>query len=241
LTKALVDETRSPTTSMLGASSTIAAADTRATFPTAPAATPTREPPRTKRGERTRQRLITAARAVFEREGYADARLSDITTEAGTAAGSFYTYFTDKEAVLAAVLEEVKEEMLHPHVEQVGHADTPATVIEASNRAYLTSYQHNAKLMRLLDEVANVDDQFHKLRQRRSTAFVKRNARSIRDLQDRGLADPALDPLLGSSALSTMVARMAYITFVAGDPWDFEDLVATLTRLWVNALRIPTD
>jgi hypothetical protein len=34
---------------------------------------------------------------------------------------------------------------------------------------------------------------------------------------------------------------MAYLTFVAGDPWDFEDLVATLTRLWVNALRITTD
>lgn len=208
---------------------------------TASPRTSTRKPPRTERGERTRQRLITAARTVFERDGYADARLSAITTEAGTAAGSFHTYFTNKEEVLAAVLEQVKEEMLHPQVEPLKSAETPVAVIEASNRAYLISYQRNARLMRLLDEVANVDDRFRKLRQRRSTAFVKRNAASILDLQERGLADPELDPLLTASALSRMVARMAHGMFIAGDPWDFEELVATLTRLWVNALRIPTD
>jgi AcrR family transcriptional regulator len=40
----------------------------------------------------------------------------DIAAEANAAAGSFYTYFTNKEEIFAAVLEEVHEEMLHPHV-----------------------------------------------------------------------------------------------------------------------------
>jgi len=200
-----------------------------------------REPPRTKRGERTRQGLIEAARAVFERDGYTDARLIDITTEAGTSAGSFYTYFTNKEEILAAVLEDLQEEMVHPQVERVAGAETPVRIIEAGTRAYLTSYQKNARLMRLLDEVADIDDNFRRLRARRNEAFVQRNARSIRNLQIRGLADPELDPRLAAGALGLMVARVAYRTFVDGEPWELEELVSAMTRLWANALRIPID
>ena len=50
-----------------------------------------REPPTTQRGARTRAALVKAARKVFERDGYLDTRLTDITKEARCAAGSFYT------------------------------------------------------------------------------------------------------------------------------------------------------
>ena len=203
-----------------------------------PAPSNVREPPRTKRGERTRQSLIDAARTVFERDGYTDARLIDITTAAGMSAGSFYTYFTNKEEILAAVLEDLQEEMVHPQVERVAAAETPVQIIEAATRAYLTSYQRNASLMRLLEEVADIDDNFRKLRARRNEAFLQRNAKSIRNLQIRGLADPELDPRLAAGALGLMVARMAYRTFVDGEPWELEELVSTMTRLWANALQI---
>ncbi len=197
-----------------------------------------REPPRTSRGERTRARLVAAARTVFERDGYLDVRLADITTEAGTAAGSFYTYFTNKEEIFAAVLAEAQEEMLHPHVRQMTDSDDPVAIVEAANRAYLTSYRRNARLMRLFEQVANIDESFRALRERRARAFVERNARSIRDLQRRGLADPGLDPLLAASALSSMVSRTAYACYVGGDDWDLEELVSGLTRLWANALHL---
>lgn len=198
-----------------------------------------REPPRTARGARTRARLVAAARTVFERDGYVDARLADITVEAGMAAGSFYTYFSGKEEAFAAVLADVQDEMLHPQVREMTDRDDPVAVVEASNRAYLDSYRRNAKLMRLLEQVAAVDDDVRELRRDRAAAFVQRNAGSIRELQGRGLADPGLDPELAASALSTMVSRMAYATYVLGDRWEHEELVAALTRLWVNALRIP--
>ncbi|MGH1563585.1 TetR/AcrR family transcriptional regulator [Mumia sp. DW29H23] len=201
--------------------------------------TTTREPPRTARGARTRARLVTAARRVFERDGYLDARLADITTEAGTAAGSFYTYFTSKEEIFAAVLEEVKEEMLHPHVRDVSRTDDPVAVIAAGNRAYLESYARNAQLMRLLEQVAAIDDRFADMRWQRGRAFTERNARSIRALQERGLADPEVDADLAATALSMMVSRTAYNTYVLGDARDLDTLTATLTRLWVNALGIP--
>jgi AcrR family transcriptional regulator len=201
-------------------------------------ALPVREPPRTARGARTRAALVAAARTVFERDGYLNARLTDITAEAKCSTGSFYTYFNNKEEVFAAVLEEAQEEMLHPHVREVTDSEDPFAVIEASNRAYLEAYERNAKLMRLLEQVATIDDNFRELRRRRGALFAQRNARSIRDLQARGLADPELDPVIAARALSSMVGRTAHSVYILGDHIDREQLVATLTRLWANALRL---
>lgn len=181
---------------------------------------------------------MAAARTVFERDGYLDSRVTDISAEARTATGSFYTYFDSKEDIFATVLSELQDDMLHQHIQEVVDSDDPRAVIEASNRAYLLSYQRNAKLMRLLEQVSTIDERVRALRHRRAQAFVERNAHSIRGLQARGLADPDLDAVLTATALSSMVSRVAYINYVVGGAWEIEELVQELTRLWVNALGI---
>jgi AcrR family transcriptional regulator len=191
------------------------------------------------RGARTRGALVHAARDVFERDGFPEARITDITAAAGVAAGSFYTYFTSKEDVFAAVMAEVEEEMLHPRLEPIHDRDDPVAVIEAANRAYLAAYRRNAKLMGLMEQVAGIDPDFREQRLRRAQAFMQRNAAAIRRLQADGHADPELDPSLAAEALSAMVSRMAYFHYVlnlgtASQP----ALVQTLTRLWTGALGI---
>ena len=47
--------------------------------------------PPSPRGQRTRAALIVAARSVFERDGYLDARTTDIAEQANVASGTFYT------------------------------------------------------------------------------------------------------------------------------------------------------
>jgi AcrR family transcriptional regulator len=191
------------------------------------------------RGTRTREALVKAARHVFERDGFLDARITDITAQAGVAAGSFYTYFTRKEDAFAAVMEDVNEEMLHPGLGPDIDREDPVAVIEAANRAYLVSYRRNARLMALMDQVAQIDGEFRELRLRRASAFVDRNARAIARLQRRGLADPELDPKLAAQAMSAMVSRTAYVRYVEGiGSASAETLTKTLTRLWAGALGI---
>ncbi len=203
-----------------------------------------RVPPATPRGARTRAALVQAARTVFERAGYLDTRLTDITTEAQCSTGSFYTYFKNKEEIFAAVLEIAQEDMMHPGMDRVTDTDDPYAVLEASNRAYLEAYRRNARLMALLEQVASIDPAFRELRRRRGEAFVRRNARGIADLQQRGIADPEVDPMLASRALSAMVSRVAYGMFAMnegdenGQPVGFDDIVYTVTRIWANGLRI---
>lgn len=199
---------------------------------------PGRPAPRTQRGIRTRNALLVAAREVFERDGFLDAKISDITGTAGTASGSFYTYFDSKEEVFTAVVEQVQEEMLHPHVRERSDVDDPRKLIDLANREYLQTYRRNARLMAVLEQVSQIDERFRSVRLGRSMAFAERNTRLIRRLQKQGRADSELDAEISSLALSAMMSRMAYLVYVYGHDIPIESLVTNLNRLWFNALAL---
>lgn len=202
--------------------------------------------PHTERGRQTRAALLAAAREVFARDGFITTTTTSIAKAAGVANGSFYTHFTDKYEIFVALYRELNEEMLHPgiHDARLDHSD-PVAVIEEATRAYLETYRANAGLMRVFEQVSVIDDRFRELRLERARAFEERNVRGIRRLQREGWADPTLDPELVADALSSMVSRDAYMTFALGlrPDVDFDQLVSTLTTLWVNALviRRPAD
>ncbi|MFI1379862.1 TetR/AcrR family transcriptional regulator [Embleya sp. NPDC020886] len=199
----------------------------------------TKEMPTTRRGMRTREELVKAARVVFERDGFLNARLVDITAEANFAIGTFYTYFEGKEEIFAAVIEAARHDMLHPGMPHVPEDEGPAAVIEASNRAYLVAYKRNAKLMKLMQQVAMIDPRFEEVRARSARAFGERNARRIKELQERGLADPTVDAELAARALSLMVSRLAFECFALEEGTrDLEEIVAVCTKLWVNGLNL---
>ncbi|WP_350270419.1 TetR/AcrR family transcriptional regulator [Brevibacterium sp. CBA3109] len=203
-----------------------------------------RDLPSTARGVRTRASLVAAARAVFERDGFIDSRLTDITKEAQCSTGTFYTYFDSKEEAFTAVLQEAQDDMLHPGPPDGNNEDrTVVESLDAGNRAYIESYKRNAKLMLLLEQVAAIDPKFRRLRLKRGRAFAERNCRWITKLQEGGFADPDLDPDMSARALSAMVGRMAYHKYALEESgWGSDDLlIENATKLWVNALGIPGD
>jgi AcrR family transcriptional regulator len=57
--------------------------------------------------EANRAALVIAARDAFAAHGYAATGVRDVVRRTGLAAGTFYNYFDSKEAIFAAVLEEV--------------------------------------------------------------------------------------------------------------------------------------
>jgi hypothetical protein len=95
--------------------------------------------------------------------------------------------------------------------------------------------------MRVMEQVTNVSDSFRRQRTASAQSWMEGNAAAIRRLQESGRADPALDPMTASRALSTMVSRSAYVTFILEEEGGeaIGPLAETLTRLWVNALKIP--
>ena len=201
---------------------------------------------KTARGFATQAALVRAAQKVFERDGFLDARITDITATARTATGSFYTYFNGKEEIFLAVVEALDEVGLHPpSLEYLAEhrADVADLIAEinAHQRAYLETYHRNAKMMRVVEEVTNVSDSFRRERTARAQTWIEASREAIGKLQREGRADPGLDPLTAARALSLMLSRSAYVTFVLEEEGaeSIEGLAQTLTRLWVNALKVP--
>lgn len=202
-----------------------------------------RELPTTARGARTREALVAAARRVFERDGFINSRLTDITAEAKCSIGSFYTYFDSKDEIFTAVIQAAQDDMLHPGMPRVDDdlGNVPG-ILAASNEAYIEAYKRNAKLNLLLEQVATIDVEFRELRVARAVAFADRNARWIKRLQDEGYADPELDPAMTARALSPILGRMAYHAFaLEDDSFDADAIVETATTVWLNALGVPRD
>ncbi|MGO2516039.1 MAG: TetR/AcrR family transcriptional regulator, partial [Corynebacterium variabile] len=189
----------------------------------------------------------------FLRDGYHDAKLTGVATEAGCSVGTLYTYFADRDALLAAVLADVENEM-----RSAGHQDqrpdrstgaggarlTPAEQISATNRAYLASYRKNRSIMALMEQVAQADENFSRQRLLRADGFIDRNARALERLTTEG-AITVEDPEMTAMALSAAVSRMAYIVWVDGRYPDtddvFERLCATADRIWLGTLGLPVN
>jgi AcrR family transcriptional regulator len=67
--------------------------------------------PATARGQRTRQKLLDAAEAVFGELGYERASIVEITRAAGVAQGTFYVYFPSKKAVFVELVWELNRKL----------------------------------------------------------------------------------------------------------------------------------
>ena len=196
--------------------------------------------PVTPRGERTRASLVDAARALFEKQGYLDTSVADIAKRAKVAHGTFYTYFDSKEDVFAEVAELLLADFqrsLHEQPElPPGHQLSER--IERTNRGYLRAYEECARMMAVLEQVSTFNPRLSAIRRSSRRYWVQRNTEAIGRWQAGGLVDPSLEPDYAASILGSMVDRSAYLWIVLGEPYDFDEAVAQITRLYCNALRI---
>ncbi len=198
--------------------------------------------PRSRKGVETRSRLVSAAKEIFERDGFLDARISDIAERAGLSHGSFYHYFESKEEVFREVAAEVDERLSAPLNNVILDSTSSATPherIHEAIRLHLESYRDEARIMGVIEQVWRFDEQFNAIRAERHRRYTAQIADSILRLQRRGLADRQLNPSIAADGLGAMTYRFPEMWFVQGFlDCDFDEGVDQLTRLFVNALGL---
>ena len=198
--------------------------------------------PRSVKGERTRARLLAAAKEIFEENGFLDARISDISQRAGLSHGSFYHYFDSKEEVFREVAFAVEERLSAPVgaviLDQLSHA-TPRERIREAIRQHLECYREEARIMGVIEQMSRYDAQLNAARAERHLHYNKQVADSIRQLKRRGLADPNLDPVLAAAIVGSMTSRFPELWLVEGFvDCPFDKGVEHLTNMFINALQI---
>jgi AcrR family transcriptional regulator len=94
-------------------------------------------PPPTRHGrrrQRTRARLVEAARRVIGQKGVEATTILDITRDADVGFGTFYNYFESKEAILAAATAEATEELAGALDRLNARLEDPAEILSVAVR-----------------------------------------------------------------------------------------------------------
>ncbi len=198
--------------------------------------------PRSRKGALTRSRLLDAAKAIFEEDGFLEARISDIAERAGLSHGSFYHYFDSKEQIFREVAATVEAKLSAP-VDAVildpNSTASPRDRIREGIRRNLISDREEAPMMGVIEQVSRYDDHVRAMRNELRKLSTDQIADSIRQLQERGLADKGIDPDFAIAALGAMTLRFAEMWLVENShEFDFDQSVDQLSRLFANALGI---
>jgi AcrR family transcriptional regulator len=195
---------------------------------------------RKEKAAETEGALKAAAKRVFARKGYLNTKITDITAEAGRAAGSFYNHFAGKEELLEALLADIAASG-DESAEQADHLtdfSDPAAV-RWHVAQYWNFYRENAATMLALRQAAMVSDSF-------AHTLAQFGASQAADLDDHlahitraGLRLPA-DPERCGMLIYNLVDSFA-ATWLHGAPADWtpptdEETVEMLTRFVYRGL-----
>ena len=112
--------------------------------------------------EKTRAKLIAAARRAFAEKGFAAASMDDLTAAAGLTRGALYHNFGDKKGLLAAVVAQVDGEIAARAREASRHVEGAWAALLAEGVAYIElSLDPEVQRIVLLDGPAFLGDPSH--------------------------------------------------------------------------------
>ncbi|WP_232661676.1 TetR/AcrR family transcriptional regulator [Pseudonocardia sp. TRM90224] len=189
----------------------------------------------------TETALKDAARRVFAEKGYLNTKITDITAEAGRAAGSFYNHFASKEELLEALLvdmaESGDEQALGP--DHLSDFSDPAAV-RWHVAQYWRFYKEHAATMVALRQAALVSEPFA----RKLTGFFTAQAADLTGHLDQvthaGMALPGRTELC-LSMMYQLLDNFAATWLVAptpdgAQPPTDDEAIETLTRFVYRGL-----
>jgi AcrR family transcriptional regulator len=116
------------------------------------------------KGEKAKAKLKKAALEVMSEVGYHKMRISDVTKQAGVAAGLFHHYFPDLKSLTNEVMEDFVAKSLNVESieKSVGKGDWYGRIF-AHNRLVVVSYAERPGIMRCMLQLADEDKEFAQL------------------------------------------------------------------------------
>jgi AcrR family transcriptional regulator len=156
---------------------------------------------RRERSAETEQALKDAARTLFAERGYLNTKITDITTAAGRAAGSFYNHFASKEELLQALLKDFAAEGDTAAEQREHNPDfTDPDAVRFHVAAYWRFTRRNWPVLHAVNEAALVNADFARMAAR----FAAENRAEVADHLDGFAAADLQLPSTPDASLAMM-------------------------------------
>ncbi|MBO2458280.1 TetR/AcrR family transcriptional regulator [Actinomadura violacea] len=199
---------------------------------------------RRQKAAQTEIALKEAARRVFARDGYLNAKITDITAEAGRSAGSFYKHFTGKQDVLQALLSDwLAQAGRELSAHEAGDDLSAEPALRARVAAYWHTYKAHLPEIQALGQAALVDPEFAERLAQIRHAQLQTMREHLQRLKIAGFDLPGT-PVVLASAFNALLEGFCAVWLTgkgepAGRSLTDDEAIGTLTGLLRHGLTGP--
>ena len=173
-------------------------------IPSGAEALPGGKQPRTERGRRTLRKLLDAAALEFGEKGFHEASISGITSRAGMALGSFYTYFDSKDSLFRALVNDLSSRVGIEAGKALADSQDALGAERAAFAAFFDFAREHQEIYRIIDEAEFVDPA--SFRQHYESA-----AQRIHERLQRGVASGELRPDLDEASAWAIMGMNVFL------------------------------
>ena len=176
--------------------------------------------PRTERGRRTVRKLLEAAAQEFGQRGFHEAAITGITSRAGVALGTFYTYFESKEELFRALVRDMSQATRAHVAEAVRGAPDRLAAERIGLAAFIAFTRKHPELYRIIEEAQFVA---HDVYREHYLSFADAYRRNLAGARERGEIAAGAGGDKGDEARGWALIGMSVFLGMRYGLWD-EDL-----------------
>lgn len=138
--------------------------------------------PLTKRGNKTRQKLLAAAEKVFGESGYFQASIVDITKEASVAQGTFYIYFPSKYDIFGELIKQMSKDLRSKIKVEIGGVKDYEEVLRIGFKTFFAWVKEHRNLYSIVQQALLVDETLYRsYYQRLAEGYIRELKEAIKN------------------------------------------------------------
>jgi TetR/AcrR family transcriptional regulator, ethionamide resistance regulator len=199
-----------------------------------------RRPPQ--KGDQRRSALLQSLDHHLQESSLDSINIADISRRAGVTRSAFYFYFENKAAAVAALMEELYDEVFAVARLLTSTAGTPSTRIETMILGLFEAMERHKRLFAAMLEARATSEAVRDMWDADRLSFVAPLAEMIQGERDAGRAPDGPDPVALATVLLELNDR-ALERVVLGSSLTLDDQITAVTAIWLRTIygTIDTD
>lgn len=195
------------------------------------------------RSEKTRRKILNAAKDVFIEKGFKDATITQIIKKANVGYGTAYTHFKGKDNILIHLMEDVMQQFF-----EIAHMEyKPINISEAKKKIkqqvvlFLTLARSERQALSVFYEAMGIsekaNDQWLKIR----NYFVVNIMNDISYVQENGLARKDMDKEIIAKSWFAINEMFLWEIVNGKDERPIDEIANNIVNLYTNGLYLQSN
>jgi AcrR family transcriptional regulator len=193
----------------------------------------TRRPPQ--KGDQRRSALLQSLDQHLQESSFDSVNIADISRRAGVTRSAFYFYFENKATAVAALMEELYDEVFAVSRLLTSDEGTPESRITTVITGLFEAVQRHEHLFAAMLEARATSETVREMWDADRLSFVEPLAEMIRTERKSGRAPAGPDPVVLATVLLELNDR-ALERVVRGGTLSIDEQVEALTTIWLRTI-----